>query len=191
MATSRRTESECHYMLPTLSLPKAPLDPLHRRTFPKMSAALPRPMSVRSDGASPRRKQPMNQVCPGWLARSFNGTNCFFVFCFFFPMELFGVSKKCFHDLPWGAREFQTIRSNSLWFWNEEFYVYIMFVWRKPTTDHCCSLRMSRQVRKAMNRPWLPAETLLEQSELYRSRMSSAPSDFFSIDNEPLGFVVI
>ena len=46
---------------------------------------------------------------------------------------------------------------------------------------------MSRQVRKAMNRPWLPAETLLEQSELYRSRMSSAPSDFFSIDNEPLG----
>jgi len=38
-----------------------------------------------------------------------------------------------------------------------------------------------------MNRPWLPAETLLEQSELYRSRMSSAPSDFFSIDNEPLG----
>ena len=44
---------------------------------------------------------------------------------------------------------------------------------------------LSRQVRKAMNRPWLPAETLLEQSELYRSRMSSAPSDFFSIDNEP------
>lgn len=43
---------------------------------------------------------------------------------------------------------------------------------------------MSRQVRKAMNRPWLPAETLLEQSELYRSRMSSARSDFFSIDNE-------
>lgn len=104
MATSRRTESECHHMLPTLSLPKAPLDPLHRRTFPKMSPALPRPMSVRSDGASPRRKQPMNQVCPGWLARSFNGT-CFFL-----------LSTSCF--------------------WNEEFYVYIMFLQFLKKSDH-------------------------------------------------------
>ena len=75
-------------------------------------------------------------------------------------------------------------------FWNEEFYINLFFL-EKKSTDHCCFLRMSRQVRKAMNRPWLPAETLLEQSELYRSRMSSAPSDFFSIDNGPLGFVVI
>ena len=124
-----------------------------------------------------------------WLVGTVFQWNMFFFLVFFgLPMELFGVAKM----FSWSL-SFETVCWNSFLFlkWRVLcLYHYIMFVWRKATTDHCCS-RLSRQVRKAMNRPWLPAETLLEQSELYRSRMSSAPSDFFSIDNEPLGCMLL
>lgn len=88
----------CHYMRPTLSLPRAPLEPLHRRQLPRVPTS-PRPSSGR-----PCRR-PMGRV-------------------------------------------------------------------------------MSRQEKRSCrNMPWVSADMLLEQSELYRSKMSSG-SAFFSLQSQ-------
>eukprot|EP00435_Cladocopium_sp_Y103_P059234 s274_g21.t1 len=92
--------SGCHYMRPTLSLPRAPLEPLHRRQLPRVPIS-PRPKSS-------------------------------------------------------GARR-----------------------WRRPM-----GRVMSRQEKRSCrDMPWVSADMLLEQSELYRSKMSSG-SAFFSLQSQ-------
>lgn len=88
---------ECHYMRPTVSLPRAPLEPLHRRQLPRVPPPGP------SSGRPCRR--PMGRVMSG------------------------------------------------------------------------------QERRSCRNMPWVPADLLLEQSELYHSKMSSG-SAFFSLQSQ-------